>query len=67
MQAFIVLGLIPGTNLQIGSILVALLAGIVLVIWLRRYLEQHRQIKQMVISMTERRPLPARAFHNRFQ
>lgn len=67
MQAFIVLGLIPGTNIQIGFALIALIALIVIIFLLTKYLSHYRQIKQIVSSLTQRQPLPARAFHSRLQ
>lgn len=65
MQQFIVLGLIPGTNIQIGFAVVAAIILVISLLVLRRFIRQYREVRHMVSELTERRPVPARAYHTR--
>lgn len=65
MQQFIVLGLIPGTNIQIGFAFVAILGLIFLTIVFKWYIGRYREVKLMVNEITQRHPLPAKAYHIR--
>ncbi len=67
MQSFIVLGLVPGTNIQFGFILwliaFSIIGTILLVIFARNY----KYLKEAYRIITARTPLPASQFHIRLK
>lgn len=65
MQQFIVLGQIPGTNIQIGFVVVAIVGFAFIAVVLKKYIERNRELKALVGNITKRRNLPARAYHTR--
>lgn len=67
MQSFIVLGLIPGTNIQFGFVVIALVFTVILFPFIKSSLQTHKIVKEMVRDMTGHRALPARAYHSRIQ
>ena len=67
MMAFLVLGLIPGTNIQIGFYFWAVIFIAVAVICLRSAISYNREVKKLAILLTIRRPLPASQLHSRLR
>jgi hypothetical protein len=67
MLAFLVLGLIPGTNIQIGFNFWAGIFIALVVICLKSYISYYREVKKMTVSLSLRRPLPANQLHSRLR
>ncbi len=67
MMTFLVLGLIPGTNIQIGFYFWLVIFTALAVIFINSYISYSREIKKLAISLTIRRPLPASQLHSRLR
>ncbi len=67
MQSFFVLGLIPGTNIQINFLAWLIVALIVLGYLLNGYFSYLRYVKQYLKEIERPKPLPSNNFHTRLR
>jgi hypothetical protein len=67
MQTFIVLGIIPGTNIVLGFDAWLVLFCLLLIVGTVIIANHIKEVNQLVKSAITRRPLPANQLHNRFQ
>lgn len=67
LQTFLVLGLIPGTNIEIGFFVWAALFVALTIFGLRYAIGYHRQVKAIRLMLDLRLSQPASLFHSRLR
>ncbi len=67
LLTILVLGLIPGTNIEIGFIFWAVIAAALVVVLIKSFFSNYRLVKSMRRLLDVRLPLPASQFHSRLR
>lgn len=67
MQAFLILGLIPGTHYQINFYYWLIVFIAVVGVCLRAWISFRRSVRRLLSEITTRRPQPASFYHTRLQ
>ncbi len=66
-QRFLVLGLIPGTNIQIGFFVWAIVSIAIIIFVLKTLIGYQRQVRLHRLMLDVRMPLPASQLHSRLR
>ena len=67
MYAFIVLGIIPGTNIQINFMPWLVISSIIGFYIILNYIKYLKSLRGYLQELTTRKPIPATTFHTRLR